>query len=195
MEPKKGASVGWEYQQTSYRAVCVDVERLSEEQTEAGFPAQVILNFRWMKEIIRIKVHQISPDDRKTCQFEYQFDYQKLPKINAYAAAWLTVEGMRRIEYLPVGVKYRLVEEQPRKDIRNLRTSGSPLKRREMSSSTALRISRGNCGSISGKARRKSSSQVRCWCYIRRTNRGTFDPSRNFWWSGGSVVRMDVFRN
>ena len=113
---KKGASVGWEYQQTSYRAVCVDVERLSEEQTETDFPAQVILKFQMDEgEIIRIKVHQISPDDRKTCQFEYQFDYQKLPKINAYAAAWLTVEGMRRIEYLPVGVKYRLVEEQPPK--------------------------------------------------------------------------------
>lgn len=118
---RKGTSVGWEYQKKAYRAVCVDVEQLGKEQGETDFPEQVILKFRTDEgEIIRIKVHQTLPDDRKTCQFEYQFDYQKLPKINAYAAAWLTIEGMRRIEYLPVGARYCLVEEKPPKGYRKV---------------------------------------------------------------------------
>ena len=42
--------------------------------------------------------------------FEYQFDYRKLPEVNAYACAWMTVEGIHRIDYLPVGNNYVLVE-------------------------------------------------------------------------------------
>lgn len=42
--------------------------------------------------------------------FEYQFEYRKLPEINAYANSYLTLEGRHRIEYLPVGASYVLVE-------------------------------------------------------------------------------------
>ncbi|MCI8659294.1 MAG: hypothetical protein HFG54_03445 [Lachnospiraceae bacterium] len=44
--------------------------------------------------------------------FEYQFDYHKLTEINPYACSYVTTDGVRRIDYLPVGEAYVLVETQ-----------------------------------------------------------------------------------
>lgn len=42
--------------------------------------------------------------------FEYQFDYRRLDDINAHACSYLTADGIRRFDYLPVGANYVLVE-------------------------------------------------------------------------------------
>ncbi|NBH70864.1 hypothetical protein D3Z51_02230 [Clostridiaceae bacterium] len=47
--------------------------------------------------------------------FEYQFDYRKLPWINAYACSYTTLDGVRRIDYLPAGSRYVLREATPPK--------------------------------------------------------------------------------
>ena len=47
----------------------------------------------------------------KEFDYSYKFDYEKL-SVNDYANAWLTADGMRRIDYLPSGMKLVLVEEK-----------------------------------------------------------------------------------
>ena len=42
--------------------------------------------------------------------YSYKFDYHRLSHVNAYANAWLAEDGSRRMDYLPVGVPYVLVE-------------------------------------------------------------------------------------
>ena len=34
-------------------------------------------------------------------RFEYQFEWQQLPKVNAYACTYLTLENRQRFDYLP----------------------------------------------------------------------------------------------
>ena len=57
-------------------------------------------------ETIRVAVSGNLPET----VFDYQFDYQKLEHINAYADTYLTDRGTRRINGLPAGEKYVLVE-------------------------------------------------------------------------------------
>ena len=42
--------------------------------------------------------------------FEYQFDYRRLSHINEYACSYVTLDGVRRIDYLPAKKAYVLVE-------------------------------------------------------------------------------------
>ena len=44
--------------------------------------------------------------------YTYKFNFQSLPQVNAYANAWLDSQGRFRIDYLPVGGKYVLVEKE-----------------------------------------------------------------------------------
>ena len=53
-------------------------------------------------ETIRVAVSGNLPET----VFDYQFDYQKLEHINAYADTYLTDRGTRRINGLPAGKKY-----------------------------------------------------------------------------------------
>lgn len=46
----------------------------------------------------------------KDFAYAYKFDYHSLPRINRYANAWLQADGRYRMDYLPVGGKYVLVE-------------------------------------------------------------------------------------
>lgn len=59
-------------------------------------------------ETIRVAVSGNLPET----VFDYQFDYQKLEHINAYADTYLTDRGTRRINGLPAGEKYVLVESK-----------------------------------------------------------------------------------
>lgn len=43
-------------------------------------------------------------------EYSYQFDYHRLSHVGEYAHAWLTADGSRRMDYLPVGGSYVLVE-------------------------------------------------------------------------------------
>ena len=42
--------------------------------------------------------------------YDYKFNYHTLPQVNAYANAWLEADGRYRMDYLPVGGRYVLVE-------------------------------------------------------------------------------------
>ena len=42
--------------------------------------------------------------------YSYKFDYHCLSHVNGYANAWLAEDGSRRMDYLPAGVPYVLVE-------------------------------------------------------------------------------------
>ena len=43
-------------------------------------------------------------------EYTYKFDYVRLDHVNDHANAWLTADGSRRMDYLPVGTAYVLVE-------------------------------------------------------------------------------------
>ena len=43
-------------------------------------------------------------------EYTYKFDYVRLDHVNDHANAWLTADGSRRMDYLPVGAAYVLVE-------------------------------------------------------------------------------------
>ncbi len=45
--------------------------------------------------------------------YTYRFDYHALPDVNSRASSYLTESGMRRLDYLPVGADYVLVETAP----------------------------------------------------------------------------------
>lgn len=45
-------------------------------------------------------------------RFEYQFNWQELSNVNAYACSYLTVENRQRLDYLPAGSSYVLVETE-----------------------------------------------------------------------------------
>ena len=105
----EGESVSWEDHGTNRTA-----ERIWYTQTgpytagdrESHFPTSARLHYRTEdgKEI-RITVYE-------QFAFEYQFDYHQLPKAGAHAVSYLTVEGMRRLDYLPAGKSYVLTEVQ-----------------------------------------------------------------------------------
>lgn len=106
---QSGTSISWETDGTDRSAALLTVKA---SEADTSYPTSAVLMFVTDQgEQIRITV---SGEQQKrlgrdfTC--EYQFDYQKLDKINDYAASWLTLEGMHRMDYLPVGGKYVLVE-------------------------------------------------------------------------------------
>ncbi len=45
-------------------------------------------------------------------RFEYQFEWQQLPEVNAYACTYLTLENHQRFDYLPAESSYVLVETE-----------------------------------------------------------------------------------
>lgn len=104
-----GTRVSWETEGKNRSATF-----LSAEPSELGkkHPVSAVLLFITdEREQIRIKVFgEQQKRFGKDFMYEYQFDYRKLDAINAYAASWLTLEGRRRIDYLPAGSKYVLVE-------------------------------------------------------------------------------------
>lgn len=104
-----GTRVSWETEGKNRSATF-----LSAEPSELGkkHPVSAVLLFITDEgEQIRIKVFgEQQKRFGKDFMYEYQFDYRKLDAVNAYAASWLTLEGRRRIDYLPAGSKYVLVE-------------------------------------------------------------------------------------
>ena len=64
--------------------------------------------------MIRIVVYQQQENRQgREFVFEYQFDYKKLPGISDRGVSYLTAQGMRRLDYLPVGKHFVLVETSP----------------------------------------------------------------------------------
>lgn len=105
-----GTSLCWDWNGQKKCAVFVSAEV---SELDEKHPSEATLLFETEDgEQIRITVYEEKQSRFGTdFTFEYQFDYRKLEQVNDYAASWFTLEGRRRIDYLPVGRQYVLVEE------------------------------------------------------------------------------------
>lgn len=107
-----GSSLMWDVGETLHRA-----EFETECQKEQIHPTdtqQTVYVYRTETgERIRIGVtKEQDPEADSPYRFEYQFNWQKLSEMNAYACCYLTVENRQRFDYLPVGSSYVLVETE-----------------------------------------------------------------------------------
>ncbi len=114
----EGEVVSWEMHDRNYQAklvTCTEIGPAAAGGIKSSFPTTAQLQFRTTdgKEI-RVTVYgQQENRQGRDFIFEYQFDYHSLPQINDRAASYLTVEGIQRFDYLPVGQTYVLVETKP----------------------------------------------------------------------------------
>lgn len=113
-----GTSISWEEESGDSRtAVYRSCEKLDADVSGGGtslFPASAVMMFE-TDEGKRIRIGIYGQSDTlsgRDFTFEYQFEYQELPNVNAYANTYQTMEGRQRIEYLPEGGIYVLVETQ-----------------------------------------------------------------------------------
>ena len=110
-------AVSWEYEGQNMTAVCVSHTQIDASVSggnENRFPttAQFVLETDDGK-MIRVAAYgQKEGLAGRDFTFEYQYDYHKIPEIGVRACSYLTAEGMRRFDYLPVGVSYVLVETE-----------------------------------------------------------------------------------
>lgn len=109
---KAGASVRWQEGKTSHTASCVSLEVMDASAQgghEALHPPVARMIFETEAEE-KIRVVAYGEDS-----FEYQFHYCTLPRVNSYACAYTSLDGVRRYDYLPAGRSYVLVETDPPK--------------------------------------------------------------------------------
>ena len=109
---KPGSSVAWDDGVDPHRA-----EYVSERQKELlrpQDPKQTVYTYRTESgACIRIGVtKEQDPLSDHLYRFEYQFEWQQLPEINAYACTYLTLENHQRFDYLPAESSYVLVETE-----------------------------------------------------------------------------------
>lgn len=107
----EGTAIRWKSSGNDYYARFVSAQ-VSETGTK--HPNSAIMEFLTSEgQIIRITVYE-KKESRQGSDFvyEYQFDYQKLSQINEYACAWVTLDGVYRLEYLPVGGHFLLQERK-----------------------------------------------------------------------------------
>lgn len=112
---KQGLSLVWTAGGREYRAVCESVETIGAALgggSESSFPDRAVMVMRTVEGMaIRVSVYgQYEDRGGRNFTYEYQFDYKKLPQVNAYAASYDTLEGRHRIDYLPAGGVYVLRE-------------------------------------------------------------------------------------
>lgn len=121
MYPEFGARIGnsvtWETETGGKKASCIAVDSIDsslENGMETIYPTKAILLFQTEDgRQIRIHVYEEKQNaSGKDFTYEYQFDYCALPQINEYANAYVTLDGVRRMEYLPSGSRYVLVETE-----------------------------------------------------------------------------------
>lgn len=113
-----GTSVRWDVDGASRSASFVSAEQ-TDPSISGGVgsihPTSAIVTYRTDDGMdIRISVYGgTAGRGGRDFTFDYQFNYKKLPGVNDHAASYLTLEGRHRIDYLPAGMKYVLVEEDP----------------------------------------------------------------------------------
>lgn len=106
---EEGTVVCWGQGENEHKAEYVSSLSL-DDSLDGGesslHPTSAVLMFQMENEsYIRIRVS-------KETSFEYQFDYRKLWEVNEYACSYMTLDGVRRLDYLPTGEAYVLVETQ-----------------------------------------------------------------------------------
>lgn len=103
----EGTSVSWEdhgVNRSAEQVGCTQIGPSAAGGRESHFPTAAQLLFRTEEgKEIRITVYE-------QFTFEYQFDYHLLPQAGPYGTSYLTEEGIRRIDGLPVGKTFVLVE-------------------------------------------------------------------------------------
>lgn len=113
----KGRTVAWDYQGIGRKAVYLShtqMDASAADGKESDFPTWARLRYQTEdgKEI-RVTVYgQQEHRQIRDFEFEYQFDYRQLSHVNSHAVSYLTVEGMRRLDYLPSGQAFVLVETE-----------------------------------------------------------------------------------
>jgi uncharacterized surface anchored protein len=113
-----GQSVSWSWEGRDYKAEYVSHEQIDASAAKGGasrFPTTADIRFCTEEgQMIRIVVYQQQENRQgREFVFEYQFDYKKLPGISDRGVSYLTAQGMRRLDYLPVGKHFVLVETSP----------------------------------------------------------------------------------
>ncbi len=110
-------TLSWEHEGRTYRA-----DRISHTQIDpsgeggepTAFPPSAQMMFG-MEDGTRIQItaYQENRDQtRRNFTCEYRFDCHMLEESDGRAVSWLTEEGIRRFDYLPVGKAYVLVETE-----------------------------------------------------------------------------------
>ena len=110
-------AVSWEYGDRNLTAERVSVTWPGDSESggETGiFPAAAQFVFKTDDgKVIRAAAYgQHESLAGRDFTFEYQFDCHDLPEINERARSYLTGDGMRRLDYLPAGASYVLVETE-----------------------------------------------------------------------------------
>lgn len=113
-----GTSVSWDVDGASRSASFVSAEQTDPSISGGAgsiHPTSAIVTYRTDDGMdIRISVYGGTADrGGRDFTFDYQFNHKKLPGVNGHAASYLTLEGRHRIDYLPAGTKYVLVETDP----------------------------------------------------------------------------------
>ena len=107
-----GSSVMWDAGEVLHRAEFV--AEYQKEQIHPTDPRQTVFLYQ-METGAQIRIGVTKETDSLAdhpCRFEYQFNWQKLPDVNAYACTYLTLENRQRLDYLPAGSSYVLVETE-----------------------------------------------------------------------------------
>lgn len=107
-----GSSVMWDAGEVLHRAEFAEEYR--KEQIHPTDPQQTVFVYQ-METGEQIRVGVTKESDQTAdhpYRFEYQFNWQKLSEVNAYACTYLTVENRQRLDYLPAGSSYVLVETE-----------------------------------------------------------------------------------
>ena len=97
-----GTSVSWEADGKLRTASCLFVEQIDpsiDGGNTALYPTTAAMTWRTDGgQDIRICIYGENANaGGRDFTFEYQFDYRKLPHINAYANSYQTLEGRRRM--------------------------------------------------------------------------------------------------
>ncbi len=113
-----GKTVSWIYQGKSHTAVqesCMQSDASLAGGMASQFPATAQLMFCIDNgKAVRVTVYERRDEkEKRNFTFEYQLDYRKLEHINEHAVSYMTLEGIWRIDYLPVNGCYVLVETAP----------------------------------------------------------------------------------
>ncbi len=107
-----GSSVMWDAGEALHRAEFVT--EYQKEQIHPTDPQQTILVYQ-METGAQIRIGVTKQTDLPAdhpYRFEYQFNWKELPDVNAYACSYLTLENRQRLDYLPAGNCYVLVETE-----------------------------------------------------------------------------------
>ncbi len=110
-----GTSVSWEAGEKVRTAACIKAEQIDRSVSggdSSVYPTTAAVTCQTdTGKDIRVSIYgEIANSGGRDFTFEYQFDYRKLSHINPYASSYQTLEGRRRLDYLPVGGNYVLVE-------------------------------------------------------------------------------------